>query len=91
MKVCFLFFFFLTLVISPQKVLTQTIDIKARQDELVTAMTRIYLPDYPYAHNPSIIDTEQGLVLTFRWVPDPAFLFVSLIGIVRLNESLEPI
>lgn len=61
------------------------------QKELVKSTQKISLPDYPTAHNPSLIETEMGLFLTFRWMPDPILPWISYIGIVKLDDKFQPI
>ncbi len=60
--------------------------------KVITATTRIQLDRFPNAFNPSIFKTEEGLLLLFRYCPDlehqPS---VSQIGIVLLNDRLQPI
>lgn len=58
---------------------------------IITATNKIIIDEYPKAFNPSIIKVDQGFLLTFREVPDPSKPWFSNIGIVRLNESLQPI
>jgi predicted GH43/DUF377 family glycosyl hydrolase len=61
-------------------------------EQLITSITKIDLPDFSQAHNPSIIDTDEGIVLTFRYLPKPEENpWISYIGVVLLNESLQPI
>jgi predicted GH43/DUF377 family glycosyl hydrolase len=59
---------------------------------LVIATKRIELPPFYGAFNPSIIKREDGFLLSFRYCPDPVWQSeISYIGIVLLNESLDPI
>ena len=57
----------------------------------VQSSKQIVLQEYPNAHNPSIVKTKSGILLTFRHCPDPAQPWISDIGIVKLNKALEPI
>ncbi len=65
------------------------IQLKPQQD-LVIESFKIDFEGYPNAHNPSLIETSEGFLLTFRWLPDPLNLWYSLIGIVALDEHLLP-
>lgn len=62
--------------------------VKGRK--IVLNTKRIYLHDYPDAQNPSIIKTDEGFLLVFRYCPDrwnqP---WISLIGVARLNEAFD--
>lgn len=58
---------------------------------LVSSMTQIILDAYPDAWNPSIIDYEEGYLMTFRITPDPLRLHISYIGVVQLDEAFYPI
>ncbi|MBA2727713.1 MAG: hypothetical protein H0U49_06025 [Parachlamydiaceae bacterium] len=60
--------------------------------KIVTATQRIYLPEYPGAHNPSIIRYNDNYLLTFRYLPNRYDLpWLSYIGVVLLDDSFEPI
>jgi predicted GH43/DUF377 family glycosyl hydrolase len=62
------------------------------QDKIIIAKKKIELENFPGAFNPSIIRVHDGFLLTFRYCPDPYYLFwISHIGIVRLNEQFEQI
>lgn len=72
-----------------------TVDLARFQplgDQIVKQTKRIYFPNYPGAYNPSMIQVEQGFLMTFRYHPDfynhPQ---CSEIGVVLLNENLDPI
>lgn len=57
-------------------------EIKAKQ---------ILFPNFPKAYNPSLIQTDYGLLLVFRYIPDITQLAHSTIGAVLLNSDLEPL
>jgi predicted GH43/DUF377 family glycosyl hydrolase len=62
------------------------------QQKLVVASTKIYLEDFPDAWNPSMIKTEEGFLMSFRYTPDRDFQpWLSYIGIVLLNDLFQPI
>jgi len=62
------------------------------ENEVVVATKRIPLEGFPKAFNPSIIQTNFGWLLTFRYLPEPKLKpWISHIGVVLLNESLEQI
>ncbi|MFI0434863.1 MAG: hypothetical protein ACH350_03920 [Parachlamydiaceae bacterium] len=64
---------------------------KKESQDIVTSIKKIILPEFPYAHNPSLVDTDEGLLLSFRYVPDLLAPWISYIGVVFLNEDFEPI
>jgi predicted GH43/DUF377 family glycosyl hydrolase len=60
--------------------------------EIVSSTKRIVLKEYPGAFNPSLIKTKHGLLLSFRYSPDVAYdPNISYIGVVFLDENLDPI
>ena len=64
--------------------------IESRQ--IVIATKRIVLEDFPDAWNPSILKTNDGLLLTFRYLPDRDHQpWLSYIGAVLLNDEFDPI
>ncbi|MBS0620314.1 MAG: hypothetical protein JSS61_02515 [Verrucomicrobia bacterium] len=68
------------------------LDAIAQKDTIVLQTKRIYLPNYPDAFNPSIIRYGDGYLLTFRYCPDVYYQpWIALIGILLLDENLEPI
>lgn len=64
---------------------------KEKWKSLVVSTKKLCFPSFPNAFNPSIAHTEFGLLLTFRYCPDPLQPWISEIGIVRLDEFLNPI
>jgi predicted GH43/DUF377 family glycosyl hydrolase len=57
---------------------------------IVASVKRIYLQEFPEAHNPSLIKIDEGHLLTFRYCPD-RFGHISHIGIVLLDDNFTPI
>ena len=74
-----------------QALLGLSVDLLPLFDQLVIANTQIRLKDFPRAHNPSLIKTDQGLLLVFRYVPEPSQGWISQIGAVFLNDTLQPV
>ncbi len=68
-------------------------DIFFDEDQKIILQTRRYeFEKYPGAFNPSIHRIDKGYILSFRYCPDEASQsWLSYIGIVRLDESLNPI
>lgn len=63
----------------------------SRPSTIVIATKRIYLPTFPGAYNPSLLQTATGYLLTFRYLPNRSnYPWLSHIGIVRLDQSFEP-
>ena len=57
--------------------------------KIVKNNKRIIIPGYPQAYNPSLIETEKGLLLLFRVSPFPQRLYASYLGAVFLNSDFE--
>ncbi len=47
--------------------------------------------EFPKSFNPSLMQCDLGLILTFRYYPDPLRAWISSIGIVILDDQLNPI
>jgi len=61
-------------------------------NKIVVSAKRIVLKEFPEAFNPSIIEFGDGFLLTFRYAPDIYGMpSVSYIGVVLLNDALEPV
>jgi predicted GH43/DUF377 family glycosyl hydrolase len=61
------------------------------ENKIVLSTKRIYFDEFPSAYNPSIVKTDTGFLLAFRYSPSrDAYSHISYIGIVPLDESLEP-
>jgi len=63
----------------------------SREKNIITEMRQINFKRFPGAHNPSLIRTERGFLLTFRYLPDPDKHWISHIGIVELDAHLQPV
>lgn len=62
------------------------------ENKIVKATKRIYLSACPGAYNPSIIQFNDGYLLTFRYLPNRSEeSWISYIGIIHLNKSFDPI
>ncbi|MBA3603103.1 MAG: hypothetical protein H0W50_05565 [Parachlamydiaceae bacterium] len=82
---------FLFLVIVMCSPLHALINLEERAQELVLESKQIFLEEYPDAFNPSIIRWNGSLLLSFRVIPDPNYIFTSHIGLVWLDENFSPI
>jgi len=60
-------------------------------ENLIVSTTQIFIEDFPLAYNPSILQTEHGLLLSFRVNPNLNDPWISWIGLVFLDENFEPI
>lgn len=58
---------------------------------VVTDTKKIFLSDFPNAHNPSLIKYAGKLLLVFRYCPNLKKPWISVIGVVFLNDKFEPI
>lgn len=61
------------------------------KSDMVIATTQIKLKEFPCIWNPSLIKTKEGFLLSFRYCLAPQKPWISYIGVVMLNESLEVI
>lgn len=59
--------------------------------KVVLSTQKITLKEYSDAFNPSIIQTDFGYILTFRYCPDRRWDVISYLGIVKLNTAFKPI
>lgn len=66
-------------------------NLEESAQDFILETKRVILPEYPNAFNPSIVHWKDELWMSFRMIPDPDNIWVSYIGIVRLDESFEPI
>lgn len=60
-------------------------------DDMVVATKRIHIDAYPDAFNPSMIKTDYGYLMTFRYCPDRTMDSYSFIGVIKLDEAFEQI
>jgi predicted GH43/DUF377 family glycosyl hydrolase len=56
---------------------------------LVVANRRIHISEYPKAWNPSLIKTDQGYLLVFRYMPNADKPWISRIGLILLDDSFQ--
>jgi predicted GH43/DUF377 family glycosyl hydrolase len=83
------FFISLFLIACCQTLFSQPIENQLNKESgIVKSITRIHIEGYPGAFNPSLIKTDKGLLLTFRWIPDPLRLWINYIGVVLLDPVL---
>lgn len=67
-------------------------DALSMGQNIVLSTKRIVLSDFPGAYNPSLTRFGENLLLTFRYSPDfYGQPWTSYIGVVLLNEELQPI
>jgi predicted GH43/DUF377 family glycosyl hydrolase len=71
--------------------LSAVIDLERTSQDFVLEIKKIHIPGYPHAYNPSIIRFQDSLLLSFRNAPHPQSYFDSLIGLIWLDEDLNPI
>lgn len=62
------------------------------KESVVISTRQIHIEGYPEAYNPSIIQTDRGILMLFRSLPTPnGKAFISDTGAVWLNDAFEPI
>lgn len=52
---------------------------------------KIEFKDFPFAFNPSLLQTDQGILLSFRYTPDQKRGWISQCVMVLLDDTLKPI
>ena len=67
------------------------IDLEDLKQDSVLSTTRIVVPEYPHAFNPSIIRWQNKILMSFRVIPDPKQSFTSYLGLVWLDEDFQPL
>jgi predicted GH43/DUF377 family glycosyl hydrolase len=65
-------------------------DLEERAQDFVLETKQIIIPEFPDAFNPSIIDWDGKLLMTFR-ARDPISSKAHLIGLIWLDNDLNPI
>lgn len=82
----FLFFVFLAMHQTP----LSSLNLEEQAQDFVLETKKIEIPGYPFAFNASIIRWQNRILLAFRHIPNPAFSFVSRLGLIWLNEDFSP-
>jgi predicted GH43/DUF377 family glycosyl hydrolase len=59
--------------------------------DVVTSTKRIRLKEFSTIWNPSIVKVKHGFLLSFRYCLAPTYPWISYVGVVFLNDKLEPI
>ncbi len=67
------------------------VDLEANPQNFVLETKRITISDYPFAFNPSFIEVEGNILMSFRILPGNKKTFNSEIGLVWLNQEFDPI
>lgn len=80
--VCFFLLFFHTLC---------GVNLEDCIQDFVVETKRIEIPGYPHAFNPSIIQWNGKIILTFRNIPDVKNKYISYIGIAELDKQFNVI
>lgn len=65
--------------------------LECNHQSFVLETKQIFLPEYPHAFNPSIIEWGKGFLLSFRNIPDLKRKYNSDIGLVQLDRKFNPI
>lgn len=83
-------FFFYLLVLTQA---VASIDIHQEDSTLFLTTKRLQFDQFPGAYNPSLIQVEDGFLMTFRYSTEPLSTedATSYIGIVHLSSDLQPI
>lgn len=84
----FLILLFLTVSLNSIENISSNTNVKETV-KLNILTKKIILEGFPNAHNPSLVQDNESLILTFRYLPDEKQPWISYVGIVRLNEALD--
>lgn len=83
---------FIALIVWRQAYAWIDLETLSHDQKIITAIKEIKFPEFPNAHNPSIIKNDKGFLLIFRYLPHPEILhWISYIGIVQLDADLQPV
>jgi predicted GH43/DUF377 family glycosyl hydrolase len=82
MQIFLLFAFSIFLVNAKQ-------DLEKKTQDFVLETKQIHLPEFPHAFNPSLVRWGEGLLLSFRVIPDAKQPFTSWLGVVRLDDNFN--
>jgi predicted GH43/DUF377 family glycosyl hydrolase len=65
------------------------VDLEADPQDFVLETKQIRIPGFPHAFNPSIVQWQGKILMSFRVIPDPRDSFHSEIGLVWLDQDFE--
>lgn len=71
--------------------LSASINLENASQDFVLESRQIKLKKYPLAFNPSIVRWKGELWMSFRFHPNTRAVGITSAGLIKLNESLEPI
>lgn len=92
MKRLFLYATLLTSSLSFASIEEVTVMVSPSDTRLFVEEYQILLKDYPASFNPSIVKTDYGFLMSFRYIPDPVLQpTISFIGLLKLDENLQPL
>src|ERR1700733_13982206 len=64
----------------------------AAKSQIVLSTKRIVFDEFPDAFNPSLIEFDEGFLMSFRFCPDvPSQPWINYIAVVLLNKNLIPV
>lgn len=88
-----IFFWILSfsLVFKSTILLSIQVNLEEKIQDFVLDTKRILIPGFPHAFNASVVKWKDGLLLSFRIIPDAKDCFHSRIGLIWLNNHFEPI
>lgn len=89
MKIAFYLFIFFVSLCSASEV---DLAALAEKESLVVTAKRLVFEEFPHAFNPSIIDFDEGFLMTFRFSPDVVNqAWINYIAVVVLDKNLNPV
>lgn len=68
-----------------------SIDLEERSQDFVLETKKIEIPGHPEALNASMIRWNGSILMSFRVIPDRKNSFISLLGLIWLDDDFSPI
>ena len=66
-------------------------NLEEKESSFVLETRRLEIPGHPFAFNPSIVQLDQGYLLSFRIIPDRKQKYDTRIGLVRLDADFKAV
>jgi predicted GH43/DUF377 family glycosyl hydrolase len=80
---------FLSSLFLPSLIFAHTINLESTPQHFIEDIKQINIPGHPHAFNPSLIQMEGKLLMSFRSIENLKNKYDSTIGLVFLNDDLE--
>jgi predicted GH43/DUF377 family glycosyl hydrolase len=80
---------FLSCFLFPSFICAHPINLESAPQNFIEEIKQIQIPSHPHAFNPSLIQMEGKLLMSFRSIENLKNKYDSTIGLVFLNDDLE--